>query len=93
MLVPNHGKRRNHAPGRKQEMRVSNKPIGACSICHEPIYAGQPRRGIWRFVLPPRIVRTCMCFDVMTSTIQHALVTGSPLVGAMAMMPRRDDER
>lgn len=67
-------------------------PIGQCSLCRAPIYQGQSRHGVWRFVLPPRIVRTCICFDVILGTIQHSLVTGTSMPGALALMPVREDE-
>lgn len=73
------------------ESEKSNKQIGTCSLCHAPIYAGEPRRGIWRRVLPPRIVRTCVCYDVILSSIQYCLVTGAHMPGALAMMPVRED--
>lgn len=67
--------------------------IGKCFACHAPIYAGKSRRGIWRVLLPPRITRTCQCFDVILGTIQHSLVTGAPMPGALVMMPVREDEK
>lgn len=70
---------------------MENEQIGTCHTCKAPIYAGEPRRGIWRFVLPPRITRTCACFDVILYTIQHGLVTGTPMPGALALMPVREE--
>lgn len=72
---------------------MDNEQIGACNTCKAPIYAGEPRRGIWRVLLPPRITRTCQCLDVMLSTIQHSLVMGAPMLGALVMMPVREDEK
>ena len=74
-----------------EQAQMSNKQIGKCSLCHAPIYAGEPRRGIWRLLLPPRITRTCVCFDVMLSTIQHSLVMGAPMPGALVLMPVREE--
>jgi hypothetical protein len=79
---------------REESMSESEKnEIGKCSMCQAAIYAGEPRKGIWRFVLPPRIVRTCVCFDVILGNIQYSLVTGAPMVGALALMPVCEDER
>lgn len=75
-----------------EQAQMSNEQIGKCSLCHAAIYAGQPRRGIWRYVLPPRVVRTCVCFDVILCSIQHSLVTGAPMPGALVIMPVREDK-
>jgi hypothetical protein len=74
------------------ESEKSNEPIGACSLCHAPIYAGEPRRGIWRRVQPPRIVRTCICYDVILGSIQYCLIHNTMMPGALALMPVREDE-
>lgn len=65
---------------------MKSEPIGKCFACDAPIYAGEPRWGIWRLLLPPRIVRTCQCFDVILGSIQHSLV-----MGALVMMPVREE--
>lgn len=70
---------------------MKSESIGHCFACHAPIYAGEPRRGIWRLLLPPRIVRTCICFDVILGSIQHSLVMGAPMPGALVMMPGREE--
>jgi hypothetical protein len=70
-----------------------NEPISKCSLCYAPIYAGEPRRGIWRRVLPPRIVRTCVCYDVILGSIQYCLIHNTMMPGALALMPVREDEK
>lgn len=72
---------------------MDNTPIGHCSYCNAPIYAGEPRRGIWRYVLPPRIVRTCICFDVILASMQFSLLHNSMMPGALALMPVRDHDK
>jgi len=71
---------------------MDEKPIGKCSLCDAPIYAGKLRRGIWRRLLPPRITRTCICFDVILYSIQYSLITGTMMPSALALMPRREAE-
>lgn len=72
---------------------MKNEPIGKCFVCQAPIYAGEPRRGIWRVLLPPRITRTCICFDVILGTIQYSLVMGAPILGGLALMPIREESK
>lgn len=72
---------------------MSNEPIGKCFACKAPIYAGEPRRGIWRLLLPPRVERTCECFDVILATMQFGLLHHSMMPGALALMPVREDEK
>lgn len=66
---------------------MNNEQIGTCFACNAPIYAGGPRHGIWRYILPPRITRTCVCFDM----ILYSLVTGVHMLGALVMMPVREE--
>lgn len=70
---------------------MSNEQIGACYVCDAPIYAGEPRCGIWRLLLPPRITRTCVCFDVILASMQWSLLHNSMMPGALALMPVREE--
>lgn len=74
------------------ERDQNNQPIGKCFVCQAPIYAGEPRRGVWRVLLPPRVVRTCVCFDMIRYGIQQSLMMGAPMPSTLVMMPRREDE-
>jgi hypothetical protein len=76
---------------RMEQTSMIDEPIGACTLCRAPIYQGKPRRGILRWL--PCVVRTCVCYDAILGSIQYALVTGVPMPGAMAMMPRRESEK
>ncbi len=65
--------------------------IGKCFACDAPIYQGNLRRGIWRRLLPPRITRTCICFDVILGSIQYCLIHNTMIPGALALMSVRED--
>lgn len=67
--------------------------IGACPFCNALIYAGAPRRGIWRRLLPPRITRTCACLDVALYSVQQSLLTCTHVPPLMSVRMMREIDR
>lgn len=72
-----------------------SEPIGTCPFCDAPMYAGAPRRGIWRVILPPRIERTCQCIDTILYSVQQSLLacTTVPPLMSVRMMQELSKDR